>query len=142
MWGYEVVAEMERAVRAQGADFVKYWMASGPGEGWNNNLPDLRPHARKLQAGDQIISASYVVFQGYWAHGMRAGALARPSPQQKRIYPAALGVQQAIFDVMKPGIPIARLVEAAEQAAQAYGYALQGGGSVTASAWTMPRNRI
>ncbi len=55
MRGYEVVAEMERTVRREGADFVKYWFISGPSSNWKDTWPIVRPHERELEKGDQII---------------------------------------------------------------------------------------
>ncbi len=71
--GIEIVAEMERMARREGADHAKYWMASGPPPDWNNTRLDIRPHERILQYGDLMASCSYIVYQGYWCHGHRTG---------------------------------------------------------------------
>ena len=73
MHGFEIVAEMERAVRNAGADYVKYWMASGPPTHWNDTRIDLKPHERVLGEGDLMAVCSYVVHKGYWSHGQRTG---------------------------------------------------------------------
>ena len=124
MWGYEAVAEMERAVRAQGADYCQFWMLSGPAEGWSIGFPDIKPHRRRLDRGDQITCCSYVVYEGYWAHAMRTGTLGAPSPQQEQILPSCLEVHRAAIAAMKPGVPISEVVRAARTVAEQAGMEL------------------
>jgi len=112
MWGYEAVAQMERAVRAQGADYVKYWMNSGPGDGWPVTIMDLRPHVRRLHKGDQVSCCSYVVYNGYWAHAMRTGFMGEPSPQQQRMFPACIEAHKTAIEAIKPGVRISDAVKA------------------------------
>jgi Xaa-Pro aminopeptidase len=123
MRGYEVVAEMERTARYQGADFAKYWFISGPSEGWKDTWPIVSPHERKLQQGDQIICGSYVVYKGYWAHGMRNGTLGR-SPQHDGYIPAAMAVHEAALRAFRPGASVSDVVKAAKEAGQAHGFEL------------------
>ena len=121
--GYEVVAEMENAVRREGADFVKYWFISGPSQGWTDTWPIVSPHARSLEAGDQIICGSYVVYKGYWSHGMRNGTIGA-SPQHERYMPAAMAVHEAALDAFRPGNTVSSVVEAALTAARDHGFEL------------------
>lgn len=113
MLGYEAVAAMEQAVRAEGADYVQYWMCSGPSKNWPVTIPDIRPHERKLCEGDQITCCSYVVYKGYWAHSMRTGALSISSPQQKEIFTPCLEIHKETIDMIKPGVLISDVVNAA-----------------------------
>ena len=64
MRGIEVLAEMERVVRREGADHAKYWMASGPPTDWSETRLDIKPHERVLGEGDLMASCSYVVYKG------------------------------------------------------------------------------
>ena len=64
MRGIEVVAEMERVIRRQGADIAKYWIASGPAPDWSDVKLEVKPHMRVLEAGDLMAACSYVVLQG------------------------------------------------------------------------------
>lgn len=113
MRGYEVVAEMEHAVRSKGADFVQFWFISGPSDGWQDTWPIVSPHPRVLEKGDQIICGSYVVYKGYWAHGMRAGTLGGLSPQQERYMPACLDIYRAAGERLRPGAAVSEVVKAA-----------------------------
>ena len=124
MFGYEIIAEMERAVRAQGADYVQFWMTSSPSDGSSISLPDIKPHRRRLGRGDQITCCSYVVYKGYWAHAMRTGTLAGSSPQQERIFPPCLKIHRRAIEAMKPGVPVSEIAKLVHSAAQKAGMEL------------------
>jgi len=124
MWGYEVVAEMTRAMRAQGADYADFWLASGPSDGWSIRMASLKPNRRELQQGDQVSCCSYAVYEGYWAHAMRTGTLAGRSPQQERIFEPCLEVHRAGIEAMKPGVPISKVVETVRRTAEKRGMTL------------------
>ena len=122
--GFEVVAEMERAMRAEGADYANFWLASGPADDWTVRMAELKPNDRILQSGDQITCCSYAVYDGYWAHAMRTGTLGGPSPQQERMLPACLKAHRAGLEAMKPGVPISDVVAVVQQTAEAGGLTL------------------
>lgn len=124
MRGYEVVAEMEHAVRREGADFVQFWLISGPSEGWRDTWPIVRPHERRLEEGDQIICGAYVVYKGYWAHGMRAGSLGKPSPQQKRYMSFCMAIHQSAINAVRPGIKVSQVIKKAINAGHSRGVKL------------------
>jgi Xaa-Pro dipeptidase len=124
MRGYEVVAEIEHAIRLEGADFVQFWLISGPSEGWKDTWPIVRPHERQLDDGDQIICGSYVVYKGYWAHGMRVGTLGKPSPQQERYMPVCMGIHHAAMNAIKPGAKVSQVVKEAISAGRSKGVKL------------------
>lgn len=121
--GYEVVAEMERTVRCKGADFVKYWLISGPAEGWKDTWPIVSPHQRKLEKGDQIICGSYVAYKGYWAHGMRNGTIGSSS-QHDRYTPVAMAMHKAAIEAYRPGAAVSNVVKAAADAGGKHGFEL------------------
>ncbi|MFH0965044.1 MAG: Xaa-Pro peptidase family protein [Planctomycetota bacterium] len=121
--GYEVVAEMERTVRREGADFVKYWFISGPAQNWNDTWPVVRPHSRKLEKGDQIICGSYVAWKGYWAHGMRNGTIGR-SPQHDSYAKVAMSIHRAALAAFRPGAPAADVVKAAIRTGRSHNFDL------------------
>ena len=121
--GYEVVAEMERTVRREGADFVKYWFISGPPRDWTDTWPVVRPHERKLGKGDQIICGSYVAYKGYWAHGMRNGVIGA-SPQHDSYAGVALAVHRAALAAFRPGAAAADVVKAAVETGRRHHFEL------------------
>lgn len=109
MRGIEIVAEMERVVRREGADHAKYWMASGPPSQWADSRLDLKPHERVLQNADLMASCSYVVYKGYWCHGHRTGALGRPCGELSDIYAVVREAQDAGLLRLKPGVSVAEV---------------------------------
>lgn len=127
MRGVEIIAEMERAVRREGADHAKYWMASGPPTDWNGARLDLKPHERVLCEGDLMAACSYVVYQGYWAHGQRTGTLAKPLPSFERLYKIAREAQDEGIKQIQPGVPIAQVAQTIEANVSQHGLHLLGG---------------
>jgi len=126
MWGYEVVAKMEQAVRSRGADFARFWMASGPGEDWRAFRPDF-VHERRLRRGDQVVLSSYVMYRGYWTQQMRAGTLGGRSRQQKKLFEICHEIENVTIEAMRPGIPISNIVKKGRATAEKAGYAIYGG---------------
>ena len=125
--GVEVVAEMERAVRLAGVDYVKYWMASGPPTHWNDARIDLKPHERVLGEGDLMAFSSYVVYKGYWSHAQRTGTLLRPSESLEELAAIAREAQDAGIAKLRPGIPAGHVARAVREKAAEYGWEMQGG---------------
>ena len=109
MRGIEILAEMERVVRREGADHAKYWMASGPPPDWDDSRLDLKPHERVLQAGDLMAACSYVVYTGYWCHGQRTGTLLRSCERLAETYAVARRAQDAGLAKLRPGASVAEV---------------------------------
>ena len=127
MRGIEVVAEMERVIRRQGADVAKYWIASGPAPDWSDVRLEVKPHMRVLEAGDLMAACSYVVYKGYWCHGQRTGSLGEPCPELERICALTREAQDAGLEVMKPGAPVGGVARAVREKAAESGWEIQGG---------------
>ncbi len=127
MRGIEVLAEMERVVRREGADHAKYWMASGPPTDWSETRLDIKPHERVLGEGDLMASCSYVVYKGYWCHGQRTGTLVRPSAKLEEIFRTARECQDAGLEHLRAGVPIARVAKTIGDLAARRGMPLMGG---------------
>ena len=127
MEGLEIVAEMERVVRLQGADHAKYWMASGPPPDWAGTRLDLKPHERILQEGDLMASCSYVLYQGYWCHGHRTGTLVKPSPELDQLCSLTREAQDAGLAQIKVGAPTGAIGKAIRSHAEPRGLGIQGG---------------
>ena len=127
MRGMEVVAGMERAVRREGADHARYWMASGPAPDWAHSRIDIKPHERVLQEGDLIAACSYVVYRGYWSHGQRSGTLRKPSKALDELFAIAFEAQEAGLSHLKPGVPVGRVAAAIRDTASRHDFQLEGG---------------
>ena len=127
MRGIEIIAEMERVVRREGADHAKYWMASGPAPDWNDVRLDIKPHERVLQHGDLMASCSYVVYKGYWCHGQRTGSLGKSCAELDKLCQITRDAQDRALESMKPGEPIASMGKTVREHATANGLELLGG---------------
>ena len=127
MRGIEIVAEMERAARREGADHAKYWMASGPPTRWEDTRLDIKPHERVLEEGDLMAVCSYIVYRGYWSHGQRTGTLGRPSEYLEQTYKIAVDAQDAGIAAMRPGVPAGAIARAVREKVEESGWQLQGG---------------
>ena len=127
MKGIEIIADMERAARREGADHAKFWMASGPPTTWDETRLDIKPHERVLGEGDLMAVCSYIVYKGYWSHGQRTGTLGRPSESLAQMYAIARDAQDAGIAVMKPGVPAGHIARAVREKAAESGWELQGG---------------
>ena len=125
--GIEIVAEMERMARREGADHAKYWMASGPPPDWNNTRLDIRPHERILQYGDLMASCSYIVYQGYWCHGHRTGTLGKPCEELTRLCQVTREAHDRAQEILKPGTPVADLGRTIREHVEPHGLDLLGG---------------
>ncbi len=127
MRGIEILAEMERAVRREGADHAKYWMASGPPTSWDDSRLDIKPHERMLGEGDLMASCSYVVYRGYWCHGQRTGTLGKPSHSLESLCERARQAQDAGLANLKSGVAIREVARAVRERGVELGLELQGG---------------
>jgi len=127
MRGIEIVAEMERVIRKEGADFVQYWMASGPPPNWASVRMDIKPHERRLVEGDLMASCSYVLYKGYWCHGHRVGTLKRPSSELNKNFAIGFEAQDAGVAAIKPDVPVGRIAQIICQKAAENEFEIHGG---------------
>ena len=127
MRGIEILAEMERVVRREGADHAKYWMASGPPTDWNDARLDIKPHLRVLDEGDLMAACSYVVYKGYWCHGQRTGTLLRRSENLEETFNIARQAQDAGLEQLRAGVSIGCVARTIRETALELGMPLQGG---------------
>ena len=119
--GCEIVAEMERAIRREGADHAKFWFGSGPPPDWSSVSGGLQPHLRVLEEGDLIDICSYVVYKGYWCHTNRVGSLIRPVKELADLHAIARASSDVGAAKMKPGVPVARIARAMREKMAEYG---------------------
>ena len=120
-WGHQVVAQVEAAIRAEGADYTHLWMCSCPADRWDGLL-DLRPHDRLLQDGDQMAACVYVTYAGYWVQAMRCGSIGRPCHALEEACHVVSDMVETAAAVARPGLPVAGVVEASAKVAEQAGY--------------------
>jgi Xaa-Pro dipeptidase len=127
MRGVDIVAEMERTVRLEGADHSKYWMASGAPPEWENVRLDLKPHERILEQEDLMASCSYVHYKGYWCHGQRTGALKKVAPELEELCDVTRQAQDAGLAAVKPGLPAGHIGKTIDEHLAGSALTIQGG---------------
>ena len=125
--GIEVVAEMERVIRREGADHAKYWIASGRPPDWENVKLEVKPHLRVLQKGDLLSACSYVCYKGYWSHGHRTGVLQEPCAKLEQMTKITREIQDAGLAVMKAGNAVGLVARKIRERAAEHGWEIQGG---------------
>ncbi len=127
MSGIQIIAEMERAARREGADHAKFWMASGPPTTWEDSKMDMKPHQRVLQDGDLMQVCSYIVYKGYWSHGQRTGTLGKSSAYLEEISTIARNAQDAGIAAIRPNISAGSIATAVREKVAESGWSLEGG---------------
>ena len=115
---YEVMAEVEAAVRAEGAEDNFMLMASGGIE-----VTAMRaPGTRRLQRGDVVISEITPQIRGYYAQVCRTLIVGEPSPVQEKSFDIFLRAQQAALDVLRPGVTMAEVALAQNRVFESEGF--------------------
>ncbi|MBI4377639.1 MAG: aminopeptidase P family protein [Nitrospinae bacterium] len=128
VWGYELTAEMDRTAKRSGADFVYHCMHTAPGGDLLAGKLSIKAHDCRLHKGDYINVNAYVVYKGYWIQSDRAGTIGkRLGSVASEAVDANLRVQDNVIEAIKPGLPIKELIRIGDEAAERFGYRIQGG---------------
>jgi len=98
---FQVQAELEHHAKARGAELVRTWLTVGPApdrcrftRDENRNVP---------RDGDQVLLGIMLILHGHWGHGIRTGALGRPTPAAERLFAEVNTMHAAMFEALKPG---------------------------------------
>ena len=118
MTEYELVAETEAFLKANGAEDNFMLIASGGKE-----VVGMKPPTeRKLQAGDCVITELTPQIDGYWAQICRALILGDPTPEQREAFSIFAEARQAAEDLLKPGVNIADVARVQNDVFRKLGY--------------------
>lgn len=118
MTEYELVAEVESYLKANGAEDNFMLIASGGTE-----VVGMKPPAeRKLRKGDSVTTELTPQVDGYWAQICRTLVMGEPSAPQLESYAIFAEARQAAEDVLKPGVNIADVARAQNDVFRKYGY--------------------
>ncbi len=115
---YELVAEMEFAMRAAGADDIFILLSSGP-----HNEEMHEPTDRRLRAGDIIIGEITPVREGQFMQWCRTVVLGQPAPIVKEKYDMLLSAFRESLAVIKPGVEASAMSKAMNRVISEAGYA-------------------
>jgi Xaa-Pro aminopeptidase len=118
MTEFELVAEVEGFVKANGAEDNFMLVASGGTE-----VTGMKPPtARKLQPGDSVTTELTPQINGYYAQICRTLVIGEPSAKQLEAYSIFAQAQQAAQDLLRPGVDIADVARVQNDVFRSRGY--------------------
>jgi Xaa-Pro aminopeptidase len=118
MTEYELVAEVEGFLKANGAEDNFMLIASGGTE-----VVGMKPPTeRKLEPGDSVITELTPQIDGYWAQICRALILGEPTQKQLEAYAIFAEARQAAEDLLAPGVNIADVARVQNDVFRKFGY--------------------
>jgi Xaa-Pro dipeptidase len=115
---YELVAELEFAMRSAGADDIFILLSSG-----RHNDEMHEPTDRRLQEGDIVIGEISPVCDGQFMQLCRTVVLGAPDPVLTDKYGILIRALEASFQVIKSGAPAAGITAAMNRVFGEAGYA-------------------
>jgi Xaa-Pro dipeptidase len=118
MTEFELVAEVEGYVKANGAEDNFMLVASGGTE-----VTAMKPPtARKLQVGDSVITELTPQINGYYAQICRTLVIGKPSQKQLESYAIFAEAQKAAQDLLRPGVDISDVARVQNDVFRKHGY--------------------
>lgn len=118
MTEYELVAEVEGFVKAHGAEDNFMLVASGGTE-----VTGMKPPtARKLRAGDSVITELTPQIDGYYAQICRTLVIGPPSEKQLQSHAIFAEAQQAAQDLLRPGVDISDVARVQNDVFRKHGF--------------------
>ena len=115
---YELVAEMEYAMRSAGADDIFILLSSG-----EHNYEMHEPTDRRLRQGDIVIGEITPICEGQFIQLCRTVVLGKPSPLVVEKYDMLLAAFHESLRTVRPGSPAAVLSQAMNKVISDAGYA-------------------
>jgi len=127
---YELVAEVEGFIKANGAEDNLMLVASG-----GTDVTGMKPPtARKLQVGDSVITELTPQYNGYYAQICRTLIIGPPSAKQLESYAIFAEAQKAAQDLLRPGVDISDVARVQNDVFRKHGF-----GDYTGSQYTRVR---
>jgi len=115
---HELAAAVEAAYSSAGGEHGIHFLSATPMAAPQSYVPAQTQTARRLQAGDVVISELSAGVGGYAGQIHRPIAVGRePSAEYQRIYDVALEAYRRIVAVLRPGATVAQALDAAEHIA-------------------------
>ena len=118
MTEFELVAEVEAFVKANGAEDNFMLVASGGTE-----VTGMKPPtARQFQVGDSVTTELTPQINGYYAQICRTLVVGEPNPEQRQAYAIFAAAQQAAQDLLRPGVDISDVARVQNDVFRAHGF--------------------
>jgi Xaa-Pro aminopeptidase len=127
---YELIAEVERRVRHEGAEDHFMLIASGG----RDTMCMTPPKDKELKLGDLVLTEVTPQYNGYWTQICRSMALGEISQEAQRSFEIFFKATEEALKIAKPGVPITKLAEIQNQV-----FTEEGFGEYTSLKWTRGR---
>ena len=115
---FELVAEVESFVKANGAEDNFMLVASGGTE-----VTGMKPPTqRRFERGDSITTELTPQINGYYAQICRTLVMGEPNAQQRQAYAIFAEAQQAAQDLLRPGVDISDVARVQNDVFRAHGF--------------------
>jgi len=115
---YELVAEVEAFLKANGAEDNFMLIASGGVE-----VTGMKPPTgRRFRVGDSVTTELTPQVNGYWAQICRTLVIGEPSAAQKESFAIFSEAQKAAEDFLRPSVDIADVARVQNDVFRKYGY--------------------
>ena len=115
---YELVAEVEAFLKANGAEDNFMLIASGGVE-----VTGMKPPTeRRFREGDSVTTELTPQINGYWAQICRTLVIGEPSAGQRESFAIFSEAQRAAEDFLRPGVDIADVARVQNDVFRKYGY--------------------
>jgi Xaa-Pro aminopeptidase len=127
---YEIVAEVERRVRYEGAEDHFMLIASGG----KDTMCMTPPRDKEFKPGELVLTEVTPQYNGYWVQICRSVALGDISKEIQRSHDIFFRATEEALKIAKPGVPITTLAEVQNRV-----FAEEGFGEYTSLKWTRSR---
>jgi Xaa-Pro dipeptidase len=115
---YELVAEVEAFVKANGAEDNFMLIASGGTE-----VTGMKPPTdRRFQPGDSVTTELTPQVGGYYAQICRTLVMGKPAPEQEKAFSIFLEAQETGERMLRPGVKASDVARAQNDVFRKYGY--------------------
>jgi Xaa-Pro aminopeptidase len=117
MLEYELAAEVEYAMRAQGAE-DNFGMLTAS----DHSHCAHPPQDRRIQVGDIIIAEITPAFEGHFIQLCRTAIMGEPSPLVREKFAILEEIMAKCLDKVRPGTKVGEIAQVMNQVFTAYGY--------------------
>ena len=127
---YELVAEVERRVRHEGAEDHFMLIASGG----IDTMCMTPPRDKEIRAGELVLTEVTPQYNGYWTQLCRSVALGEITKEMERSFEILFRATEEALKIAKPGVPISDLAKIQNKV-----FTEEGFGEYTSLKWTRGR---
>lgn len=98
---YQIQAALEHIAKDEGAEYAQTWLTVAPRADRCRFTRD--EGLRTPQTGDQVLLGIFLMYEGYWGHELRTGAVGTPDARQVELFETVKAMEDAGFGKLRPG---------------------------------------